>query len=207
MSLKIWRRTTAQQAASCMALYGNTIGRKRDQQLRRGPDLSAVAKCKQFIDILMRNDEWSVNRAATFSKCTAAEVASAPKVNQPVCDKDIMKAWVEQASLSSIRSAQGSECLEAVADTGTDELNHRYQHYYDKWFAPFQFKQGSSSWRSAPGSGAGISSPHMWWLRWEVLRQHRRTETATMVAFSGNTAYNCLNSEDRTFRVRDSRSQ
>ena len=96
MSLTIWRRTTGQQATSCVALYGNTIGRERDQQLGRGPDLSAVAKFKQFkqfIDILMCNDtgahgpqhhewqspdscsiEWGMNHGA-FNKCTTAEVA------------------------------------------------------------------------------------------------------------------------------------
>ncbi|OLQ05911.1 hypothetical protein AK812_SmicGene10860 [Symbiodinium microadriaticum] len=40
--------------------------------------------------------EWGMNLAA-FNKCTAAEVASGPEVNQPVCDEDIMKARVEQA--------------------------------------------------------------------------------------------------------------
>ena len=51
--------------------------------------------------------------------------------------------------------------LEAMANTGTDKgpSHHQYQRYYDKWLAPFQFKQGLKLVEIGAERGRSL---HMW---------------------------------------------
>ena len=181
-------------------VYGYTL---QGRGISNGPDQSAVAKFKQFIDILMRNDigapdlsimsgdhqicsiEWGMNLVA-FKKCTAAEMASSPKVQPRTFDEAILTEWVQQATATNpnasqfptVRTQQGlQECqcpgcpasgatkapnvLEAMANTGTDKgpSRHQYQRYYDKWLAPFQFKQGLKLVEIGAERGRSL---HMW---------------------------------------------
>jgi len=96
-------------------VYGYTL---QGRGISNGPDQSAVAKFKQFIDILMGNDigapdlsimsgdrqicsiEWGMNLVA-FKKCSAAEMASSPKVQPRRFDQAILTEWVQQATTTN----------------------------------------------------------------------------------------------------------
>ncbi|CAE7532379.1 elmMI [Symbiodinium natans] len=86
--------------------YENYI---RGNGVMNGPDLSAVAKFKQFIDVLHRimegddkicSIEWGMNLVA-FKKCSTEEAKQSPKFLRENYDKAIMRKWIEDAKATN----------------------------------------------------------------------------------------------------------